>query len=84
MPNANHQKVEPQATNPNHLVNTTRIGLFGIGLAAYWPQFAGLKERLEGYLREVERKLVRSGVEIVNLGLIDTPEKALKAGHKFH
>ena len=30
-----------------------RIGLFGIGLDAYWPQFAGLKERLEGYLRRV-------------------------------
>lgn len=25
-----------------------RIGLFGIGLDVYWPQFAGLKERLEG------------------------------------
>jgi L-arabinose isomerase len=28
----------------------TRIGLFGIGLDAYWPQFPGLKPRLEGYL----------------------------------
>ena len=27
-----------------------RVGLFGIGLDAYWPQFAGLKERLKGYL----------------------------------
>ena len=24
-----------------------RIGLFGIGLDVYWPQFDGLKERLE-------------------------------------
>ena len=24
-----------------------RIGLFGIGLDAYWPQFAGLEERLQ-------------------------------------
>lgn len=62
---------------------TTKIGLFGIGLDAYWPQFQGLKQRLEGYLREVESKLARPGVEIVNLGLIDTPEKALEAGHKF-
>ena len=64
-------------------MNTTKIGLFGIGLDAYWPQFAGLKERLEGYVREVEGKLVRPGIEIVNLGLIDTPEKAFEAGHKF-
>ena len=60
-----------------------KIGLFGIGLNAYWPQFAGLKKRLEGHLGIVEGKLQRPGVEIVNLGLIDTPEKALKAGHQF-
>jgi L-arabinose isomerase len=31
----------------------------------------------------VAAKLKRPGVEIVNLGLIDTPEKALEAGHQF-
>lgn len=61
----------------------TRIGLFGIGLDAYWPQFPGLKERLEGYLAEVGNRLSRPGVEVVNLGLIDSPPKALEAGHRF-
>ena len=60
-----------------------RIGLFGIGLDTYWPQFTGLKERLEGYLREVAAKLARPGVEIVDLGLIDSPPKAFDAGHRF-
>jgi L-arabinose isomerase len=60
-----------------------RVGLFGIGLDAYWPQFAGLEERLVGYLGETETKLKSMGVEVVNLGLIDTPEKALVAGHDF-
>jgi L-arabinose isomerase len=60
-----------------------RVGLFGIGLDAYWPQFAGLKERLEGYLGRVDAKLARPGVEVVNLGLIDTPPKAMDAGHRF-
>ena len=64
-------------------MHITKIGLFGIGLDAYWPQFEGLKERLEGYLATVEGKLDRDGIEIVNLGLIDTPEKALDAGHAF-
>jgi len=64
-------------------MRTIKVGLFGIGLDAYWPQFAGLKERLEGYLGVVEQKLAREGVEIVNLGLIDTPEKAFDAGHAF-
>src|SRR5450432_2392767 len=64
-------------------MNDTRIGLFGIGLDAYWPQFPGLHERLTGYIGQVAGKLGRPGVEVVNLGLIDTPEKALAAGHDF-
>ncbi|HSP42250.1 MAG TPA: hypothetical protein VLO11_05225, partial [Luteolibacter sp.] len=64
-------------------IHPVRIGLFGIGLEAYWPQFEGLKERLEGYLAEVEGRLARPGIEIVNLGLIDTPPKAFEAGHAF-
>jgi len=60
-----------------------RVGLFGIGLDTYWAQFKGLKSRLEGYVRVVEKKLARPGVEVVNLGLIDNPVKALEAGHKF-
>jgi L-arabinose isomerase len=61
----------------------TKVGLFGIGLDAYWPQFSGLKDRLEGYLQKVEHRLQRPGVEVVNLGLIDTPPKAMEAGHRF-
>lgn len=60
-----------------------RVGLFGIGHAAYWPQFKGLKNRLEEYLGLVAGRLARPGVEVVNLGLVDTPPKALEAGHRF-
>lgn len=63
--------------------NTLRIGLFGIGLDTYWPQFAGLESRLKGYLDKVAGKLKRPDVQVVNLGLVDTPEKALAAGHQF-
>ena len=59
------------------------IGLFGIGLDAYWPQFPGLEDRLKGYGQQVARKLAQAGAEVVNLGLIDTPEKAVVAGHQF-
>jgi len=60
-----------------------RVGLFGIGLDTYWPQFKGLKLRLEGYVRAVQKKLERLGVVVLNLGLIDNPVKALAAGHQF-
>ncbi|WP_193345390.1 arabinose isomerase [Jannaschia sp. CCS1] len=63
--------------------NTLKVGLFGIGLDAYWPQFEGLEDRLKSYVGLVEGKLSRDDVDVVNLGLIDTPEKAVQAGHDF-
>src|SRR5512133_2133072 len=65
------------------MISTLKIGLFGIGLDAYWPQFAGLEARLKAYVGKVAKRLQRPGVEVVNLGLVDTPEKALAAGHQF-
>jgi L-arabinose isomerase len=59
------------------------IGLFGIGLEAYWDQFEGLEQRLRGYLAIVEEKLRSIHPGIVNLGLVDTPEKAFAAGAEF-
>jgi L-arabinose isomerase len=59
-----------------------RVGLCGIGLDAYWNQFAGLKSRLEGYVGQVATRLARPGVELVNLGLIDTPTRSREAGHQ--
>jgi L-arabinose isomerase len=59
------------------------IGLFGIGLDAYWLQFAGLEDRLKGYIARVAQLLGQPGVNVVSLGLIDTPEKAFEAGHQF-
>ncbi len=57
-----------------------RIGVFGIGLAAYWPQFAGLKERLQGYQRQVEDRIAGFGAEVVSAGLVDTAPAAREAG----
>ncbi|MGA8727401.1 MAG: arabinose isomerase [Terracidiphilus sp.] len=59
-----------------------RVGLCGIGLDAYWSQFAGLEERLEGYVAQVGARLRRPGVEVVNLGLVDTPQRSREAGHQ--
>ncbi|WP_183574445.1 arabinose isomerase [Mucilaginibacter sp. X5P1] len=64
-------------------MQSLKIGLFGIGLDAYWEQFSGLKERLESYLSVVDQKLSAIHPEIVNLGLIDTAEKAFEAGSRF-
>ena len=60
-----------------------KVGLFGIGLDTYWPQFEGLENRLIGYLDQVAGKLNNYGAEVLNLGLIDNAEKAFTAGHDF-
>lgn len=60
-----------------------KIGLFGIGLQAYWEQFEGLEKRLADYVELMAKKLSGFGPEVINLGLIDTPEKAFEAGSDF-
>jgi L-arabinose isomerase len=59
-----------------------RVGLCGIGLDAYWSQFAGLKTQLEKYVGKVEARLQRPGVNVINLGLIDSPQRSHDAGHQ--
>jgi len=66
------------------MAKKTKIGLYGIGLDTYWSQFPGLRERLEGYLGYVAKRLQTNGTKVVNAGLIDNPEKARKAGEFFH
>ncbi|MDR1291457.1 MAG: hypothetical protein LBK06_09675 [Planctomycetaceae bacterium] len=60
-----------------------RIGLFGIGLDTYWRQFEGLRERLVGYQGVIAEKLGLSGVEVVDVGLVDNPVSAVEAAKKF-
>ncbi len=59
-----------------------RVGLVGLGLEAYWSQFEGLEQRLVEYLGEVEQLIATPSRSIVNLGLTDSPEKALDAAHR--
>ena len=67
-------------TNSDHKLT---MGLFSAGLEAYWPQFAGLQEKLVSYNQLIAARLWHSGNSVVNLGMVDTPEKALEAGHRF-
>ena len=70
-------RLQPMSNPPK-----LRVGVCGVGLEAYWRQFAGLEKRLQGYIERLAAKMVRPGFEIVNLGLVDTPVRALDAGHR--
>lgn len=52
-----------------------KVALFGVGLETYWPQFSGLKERLTGYLSEVEKNIAAQDTVVINGGLVDSLEK---------
>lgn len=59
-----------------------KVGVFGIGLEAYWAQFPELKERLEGYQWHVEEQ-IGQWATVVSTGLVDTSPKAQIAGKRF-
>jgi len=67
----------------NSFGDELKIGLFGIGLEAYWPQFPGLKEKLLGFTEQVAKGIAGRCAQVVNLGLVDTPERSFAAGHEF-
>ena len=69
--------------NENSKGHEFTVGLFGIGLETYWPQFEGLQQRLMGYTQQLAHRLEKTGVRVINLGLVDSPEKAEAAGHSF-
>lgn len=61
-----------------------KVGVFGIGLDTYWPQFSGLKDRLEGYQRHIATIIAATGdVDLVDAGLVDNPERSRAVGSLF-
>ena len=62
--------------------NKIKIGLYGIGLDTYWPQFDGLYERLQGYQTQIAGRLslAHEEIEIINSGIVDNPAKARETG----
>jgi L-arabinose isomerase len=61
-----------------------KIGLFGVGLDTYWPQFKGLKERLLGYQSYIASRIRETGASLTDAGLVDSPEKAIAAAELFN
>ncbi|NQY09376.1 MAG: L-fucose/L-arabinose isomerase family protein [Flavobacteriales bacterium] len=56
-----------------------KVGLFGIGLDTYWPQFDGLFDKLVGYQNEIKSKIESFDVEVADAGMVDNPIKAREA-----
>jgi L-arabinose isomerase len=59
--------------------NTIKIGLFGIGLDTYWPQFDGLLDKLRGYQEQIKNRIAGFNVEVADAGMVDNLGKAREA-----
>lgn len=56
-----------------------RIGLYSVGLQAYWPQFPGLRERLLEYAAFLKTRM-SAWADVFDYGLVDTEAEGRKAG----
>lgn len=65
------------------LVDTkAKVGVFGIALGAYLPQFPNLVPEFEGQFADFKKTLPDT-VEIIDGGIITTKEQSMEAGNKF-
>ena len=54
-----------------------KVGFFSAGLDTYWGQFDGLLDNLNSYSDMIVSHIVEEeGVEVCNIGMVDSPEKA--------
>lgn len=60
-----------------------KAGIFSIGLDTYWEQFDGLLDNLMGYHAEIRDRIMSMGVDVVDAGMVDHPEKAGGAADLF-
>lgn len=65
------------------MTTTCKVGLMGIGLDTYWPQFPELKPKLERNQARIHEELKSDGVTVVDVGILDKQEQALPIASAF-
>jgi L-arabinose isomerase len=74
MGDSTHETAEDRVSGPSGRSSTAPVvGLVSGGLAAYWPQFPGLRDAVERSTRLVERRLQASGAVVIDGGFVDEP-----------
>lgn len=60
-----------------------KVGIIGIGLDTYWPQFEGLLEKLLFYQHSIHTRIGEMGAEVINAGMVDNTAKSREAADIF-
>ena len=61
----------------------TKVGLFGIGLDTYWGQFDGLLNNLKGYQKQINDRIRKFGIEVIDAGMLDVYSDTTLQSAKF-
>ncbi|MGC9360428.1 MAG: L-arabinose isomerase family protein [Anaerolineae bacterium] len=61
-----------------------KVGYYGASLAAYWPQFPGIREKVEASMDRHVAKLTELGCEVVRGPLVDKAEMSNDVGDMFN
>lgn len=61
-----------------------RIGVFGVGYEKYWSQLDGLLDELTNKQQVFIEKVKSDGIEVIDLGFVDNPEKAYHMVEKIN
>ena len=65
-------------------VKKPKIGIYTMGLAAYWNQFEGLHDRLLEYGRFIARQVSDMDAEVAFYGLVDCAQEGHRCGEFFN
>ncbi len=69
---------EPVLKIPRRKPLTARVGVFGVGHYAYWPQFDGLLEEMHRKLAVFVNKVRANDVDVVDFGMADDARSAYR------
>ena len=59
------------------------VGLIGVGLNTYWAQFEDLQSRLLGYQQTIRQRMEMYSVNVIDGGLLDSPQKVQNAANEM-
>ena len=65
------------------VIPTAKIGIFAVAHATYWAQFEGLYEKIMKYHNDFVEMVKKNGVEVIDLGMVDSSEKGYEAADKL-
>ena len=63
---------------------TAKIGLFAVAHSTYWEQFEGLYESIMGYHNDFKCMVEKTGVEVIDYGMVDNSEKSYEVLKKLN